>query len=87
MDAGSAFGRSFANCEVSMKKADKSERCPTCGGTNGSTVNTGRAKIQPKRVSAKPQETQADSQKVDVSDDKTADNFVEFMGNARKPRR
>lgn len=69
-----------------MKKGDKSERCPTCGGTNEPTTNAGRVNVPAERVSVKAPETQGDGQKVGASDDKTADNFVEFMGKMPKPR-
>jgi DnaJ-class molecular chaperone len=69
-----------------MKKGEKSERCPTCGGTNETTTNTGRVKVHAKHVSVKAPDPQGDGQKVGASDDKTADNFVEFMGKTPKPR-
>ena len=70
-----------------MKKGQKSEPCPTCGGTNEPATTAGRVIVRARRVSVKAPQPKDDGQKAGVSDEKTVDNFVEFMGKAPKQSR
>ena len=69
-----------------MKKGNKSDLCPLCGGERKPATTTFRAVRASKAVASTVPETATYSLGAESSDDRTANDFAELLLNLRNRR-